>query len=129
NTGQMLAGDPTEWFRGSFQENLSTRLVLLALRIAIRDRLDGHSITNLSPEGLEFSLDHLTVFLLKSLVFQPLFEAINGLESHSVFLRWRLPGVLRDHQTMFHPIATVGYVHDTDPIGSFRTAPCHPYQG
>src|ERR1019366_8758411 len=104
NTGQMLAGDPTEWFRGSFQENLSTWLVLLALRIAIRDRLDGHSISNLSPEGLEFGLDHLTDFLLKSLVFQPLLEAINGHESHSVFLGWRLSCVLRDHQPVLHAI-------------------------
>src|ERR1039457_3828110 len=88
NTGQMLAGDPTEWLRGSFQENLSTWLVLLALRIAIRDRRDGHSISNLSPEGIKYGLDHLTDFLLKSLVFQPLLEAINGHESHSVFLGW-----------------------------------------
>src|ERR1035441_926722 len=78
NSSQMLARNPAEWFRGSFQENLSACLVLQSLGIAIRDRFDGHSITNLSPEGLEFSLDHLAVFLLKSLIFQPLFEAING---------------------------------------------------
>src|ERR1039458_4042812 len=128
NSGQMLAGDPAEWLSGPFQEYLCAWFVLQTLGIAIRDRFDGYSITDLSPERLEFSLDHPAVFLWQFLILQPLSEAINGHESHSVFLRWRLPGVLRDHQAVFHPIATVGYIHDANPIGSVRSAPCHPHE-
>ena len=94
-----------------------------ALGIAIGDRLDGHSITHLGPEGLEFGLDPLAVFLLESLVSQPLLEAIHSYESHSRSLRRSLARVLGDHQTMLQPILAVGQVHDADPTGRFELLP------
>jgi hypothetical protein len=81
------------------------------------DRLDGHSITHLGPEGLKFSLDPLPVFLLDSLILQPLLEAIHGHESHCGFLGLNFDCVLRDDQAMLHPILVVGKVHDANPIG------------
>ena len=66
--GQMLAGDPAEGFGGAFQEHFGSGLVFLALRIAVGDRLDGHAIANLSPEGLEFGLDSLAVLLPEPLI-------------------------------------------------------------
>ncbi len=66
--GQMLARDPAEGFGGPFQEYFRTRLVLLALRITVGDRFDGHAIANLSPEGLEFGLDSLAVLLPEPLI-------------------------------------------------------------
>jgi hypothetical protein len=126
--GQVIAGDPAEWLGGPFQEHFSAGLVLLAPRIAIGDRLDGHSITDLSPEGLEFGLDPLAVFLPELLILQPLLEVIHGHKSHGRFLRRSLARVPCDHQTMLQPILAVGQIHDADPTGGIRSAPCHPYQ-
>ena len=52
--------------------------------------------TYLRPEGLEFGLDSLPVFLLKSLVLQPLLEAIHRHESHCRFLGRSLACVFGD---------------------------------
>src|SRR5271157_108392 len=63
NDGHVLPRDPGEWLGSPFQEHFRTDLILLALRITIADRFNGHAITNLSPEGSEFSLNSLAVLL------------------------------------------------------------------
>jgi hypothetical protein len=68
----MFAGDPCEWFGGPFQKDFGTGLVFLALGIAIGNRLDGHAIANLSPEGLELRINPLAVLLPEILIFQSL---------------------------------------------------------
>src|ERR1022692_2280918 len=104
----MLLGNPAKRLRASFQEHLSAGLVFLALGVAVGNRFDGHAIANLSPEGLEFGLDSLTVFLLKSLIRQPLLEAIHGHESYCRFLRRSLRVVRGGDQAMLQPRLAVG---------------------
>src|ERR1017187_6432296 len=117
NDGHVLPRDPGEWLESPFQEHFCAGLVFLALRIAIGDRLDGHAIADLSPEGLEFRLDPLAILLQKSLIRQTLFEVRYGYESYGRFLRRSLAFVLGDHEAVLHPILPVGQIYDADPIG------------
>src|ERR1019366_9166470 len=94
NDGHVLPRDPGEWLESPFQEHFRAGLVRLALGVAVGNRPDGHAITHLSPEGLEFSFDPLAVLLTEFLILYPLLEVIHGHESHSRFLRRSLDRVL-----------------------------------